>query len=359
MNMSMSYVPESFATLYPNITVTLRGGGNDVAFARWIAGESDIGQASRKISTGERQQAEANGFNVTETKVAVESVAIITDPGAGVSQLTFEQLRGLFNGSIDNWNKVGGADLAVRAFIPTPQGSPYLFFNKSIMGTSSYGPTTVTVDNGPELVDRVTSTAGAVGFVRAGYVNSTADVTVVPVSASGGPAYDATDLDAAYNGSYALGRYYYLYTDGPLAGARGVWASFILDPEHGQRVLADHGFLPLRETDRENSTSNVAPDAAVTGYRIVRAAPDGSSREFNVNSTHFVDSGVPAGTSTYTVSAVYASGLADATPLTVTVPAGGTASTPSYFGLSAWTLVAVGLGVAAVVVVIAILARRR
>lgn len=222
------------------------------------------------------------------------------------------------------------------------------------MGTSSYGPTTVTVDNGPELVDRVTSTAGAVGFVRAGYVNSTADVTVVPVSASGGPAYDATDFDAAYNGSYALGRYYYLYTDGPLAGARGVWASFILDPEHGQRVLADHGFLPLRETDRENSTSNVAPDAAVTGYRIVRAAPDGSSREFNVNSTQFVDSGVPAGTYTYTVSAVYASGLADATPLTVTVPAGGTASTPSYFGLSAWTLVAVGLGVAAVVVVIAI-----
>jgi hypothetical protein len=97
----------------------------------------------------------------------------------------------------------------------------------------------------------------------------------------------------------------------------------------------------------------------VTGYRIVRAAPDGSSREFNVNSTQFVDSGVPAGTYTYTVSAVYASGLADATPLTVTVPAGGTASTPSYFGLSAWTLVAVGLGVAAVVVVIAILARRR
>jgi len=62
----------------------------------------------------------------------VESVAVIADPRSGVSELSFEQLKGLFNGSINNWDQVGGTNLQVRTFIPPAEGSPYLFFTKSV-----------------------------------------------------------------------------------------------------------------------------------------------------------------------------------------------------------------------------------
>jgi phosphate transport system substrate-binding protein len=363
MNMSMGYVYSNFSALYPNVTVTLRGGGNDPGFAHWIAGESVINQASRKISAAERQQAEGRGINVTETKVGVESVAVIADPRSGVTELSFDQLRGLFNGSIDNWKQVGGADQAVQVFIPRPEGSPYLFFNKSVMGTSSYAPSTITIDDGKELVNRVANSSGAVGFVRSGFVNGSAGVTSIPISsASGGSAYAGTDLDAAYNGSYPLARYYYLYTNGSISGAQGAWASFILDPEHGQRILAENGFLPLRGPEWMNSTANLAAfDDAMTGYHIVRTSSDGSTAEFNVSSARYVDSNVTTGTYIYTVSAVYVTGLGEAPPITVTMPEGGGTETsaPAYFGISAWTLAAVGLGAAVVAVAVAVLVKRR
>jgi phosphate transport system substrate-binding protein len=362
MNMSMSYVYENFTALYPNITVVLRGGGNDVGFAKWIAGDSDVDQASRRISAEERQQAEAKGINVTETKAGVESVAIIADPRSGVTEISFEQLRGLLSGSIANWKELGGADLEVRIFMPRPVGSPYLFINKSVMAGTPFASSATTVDDGRELTGRVAGTSGAVGFVRAGFVDDSSGVRCLSVrSGPDGAAYAGNDTAAAYNGTYALARYYYLYTNGSIQGAQGTWATFILDSSHGQKILRDNGFLPLLEGDRTNSTRNIVPDEAVSGYHIVRRSSDGTMTEFNASSTRFVDSNVTKGaTYTYTVSAMYGSGQGPgSSPVTVTVPEAGATAGAGSSSSSLLLMIAVVALVAAVVTVLAISSRRR
>lgn len=363
MNMSMSYVYQNFTSLYPNITVVLRGGGNDVGFSNWINGTSDINQASRAITAQERQAAEAKGINVTDTKVGVESVAVIADPRAGVTELSFEQLKGLLNGSIANWNEVGGNDLAVKVLMPPARGSPYLFIYKGVMGETPFAPTATTVDDGRTLVDMVANTSGAVGFTRAGFVNSSTGVECLGIKRTAdSKAFLGNDTAAAYNGSYVLSRYFRLYTDGLITGAESVWAAFVLDPLHGQSILKDNGFLPLTDQDRENSTANLDMGSEMQ-FQVVRQSSDGSSTAFEVNGTRFVDSNVTAGTTyTYTVSSLNGTGEGTGSStvnVTVAQPGGAQAApldSPTSAGI--FVLAVIGLAVAAAGATMLILRRR-
>jgi phosphate transport system substrate-binding protein len=321
MNMAMDHVYENFTSLYPNITVMLQGGGNKAGFEQWTSGSSDIDQASRALTAQERREAEAQGINVTETRIGVESVAVIADPRSGVSELTFEQLRGLLNGSITNWKYVGGNNLAVKVIVPPATGSPYLFVSMTVMAGSPFASTAIVAD-GQDLVDMVANTSGALAFTRTGFINSTSEVKCLGIKrALGYHAFLGNDLAAAYNGSYALSRYFRLYTDGPLSGAEAVWAAFLLDPQHGQRVLEDNGFLPLPEQERNNSTRNLDVTSENMQFQIVRRSPDGTSTIIAVNGTWYVDSNVTVGeTYTYTVRMLNgtAQGIASSS-VTVTV----------------------------------------
>ena len=45
-----------------------------------------------------------------ERIVAVDSMVVVTHPSNEVSELSMDQLRGVFTGQITNWSQLGGAD---------------------------------------------------------------------------------------------------------------------------------------------------------------------------------------------------------------------------------------------------------
>ncbi len=350
----------SFASEYPGIDVVLKGGGNNIAFSEWAARHSDMAMASRKITADEAQKARSAGLNVTETKVAVESIAVIVNPGTGITELTADQLKALFNGSTTNWKAVGGADLTVTPFIPGPGGPPYLFFNNSLMVGSNYSSMVHFEKDSLTCADAVANTSGGVGIVRTGYLERTSGVEAVSIRSSpDAPALSPLDREAAYNSSYRLARNYYLYTDGAPDGAMGMWVDYVLSTERGQRIAAENGFLPLAPADLAIARAmiNGTSDDPVIGYRVYRAGPGGSNDVYLIDSSGFVDHNVTTGQSyTYRVSAVFASGEgAQSEAITVTVPAsgapsGGAAASNDVPPYALLILLAIG-AVAAIVVV--------
>ena len=279
LNMSMSDLYDNFTALYPNITMTLRGGGNTAGFTRWSAGGSDIVQASRAITDQEMEAARAKGINVTETRIGVESLAVIADPQVGIDEVTVEQLRGLLDGSVINWKDIGGADLKVRVLLPASAGGPYPLISTSVMSGKPFVGSAIAVCDGEALARSVANTSGAIGITRSGFMDPSVGVSCLAVkSASGAKGYRGNDAEAAYNGSYALSRCFRLYTNGSIEGAGAAWAAFVLHPLYGQRVLTDSGFLPLKGEERENSAKNIGKISPEIGYRIVRRSLMGSQR---------------------------------------------------------------------------------
>ncbi len=330
----MSAINSSFTTEYPSIEINLKGGGNTIAFSEWIAKHSDVAMASRKITVDEAQNAIAVGLNVTEIKVAVESSAVIVHPGNGISELTADQLKALYNGSVVNWNEVGGNDLAVQPFMPGPGGPPYLFFNNSLMVGSAFSPSLQFVNDSLTCAGEVASTIGGVGIIRTGYLESTSAVDVVSIrSTPDAPAISPLDYAAAYNSSYRLARNYYLYTNGAPSGAVGTWTDYVLSPERGQKIAEENGFLPLTSADLATSRAMIDSTAAnsITEYRIYRSGPGSTNQMFSTSSLGFVDNNVTAGESyTYEVIAVFASGEGDRSePMTVTLPDPGESTSSS------------------------------
>ncbi|MEV7550668.1 substrate-binding domain-containing protein [Amycolatopsis sp. NPDC089917] len=61
-----------------------------------------------------------------------------TGSGAGLT-LTLAQLRGIYDGSITNWNQVGGANAAIKVYLPQTGSGTLSFFTGTVLG---FDPTT-------------------------------------------------------------------------------------------------------------------------------------------------------------------------------------------------------------------------
>lgn len=75
------------------IQVTISLGGSGTGISNFINHVVDVAQSSRAMTAGERASAAANGINVTEWKVAVDGITIITNHDNPVTTLTMSHSR--------------------------------------------------------------------------------------------------------------------------------------------------------------------------------------------------------------------------------------------------------------------------
>ncbi|RPJ65556.1 MAG: phosphate ABC transporter substrate-binding protein, partial [Alphaproteobacteria bacterium] len=101
---------EEFMNENSGKSVTVTGGGSGVGITALIDGEVDIATASREMKADEIKSAEAKGINPVEHTIAYDGITTVVNPANPVSNLTFDQLRGIYNGNISNWKEVGGED---------------------------------------------------------------------------------------------------------------------------------------------------------------------------------------------------------------------------------------------------------
>ena len=80
---------ESFMEAYPDITVTVEYTGSGAGIESLTQGSIDIGNASRGLKDGEKEQ------GAVENIVAIDGIAVITDKANTVADLTSEQLASI------------------------------------------------------------------------------------------------------------------------------------------------------------------------------------------------------------------------------------------------------------------------
>ena len=73
-------VAEAFKTENPGFDYVVEGPGTGDGFAKFCAGETDISDASRPISEEEVAECEAAGIEYVELKVAIDGIAVLTQP---------------------------------------------------------------------------------------------------------------------------------------------------------------------------------------------------------------------------------------------------------------------------------------
>ncbi len=234
---------ENYSEKNPSAHVTVTGGGSGVGLSSLREGTTDIAMASRRIKFDERVRMQQAGRPVEELTVAFDALAVIVHPSNPVSRLTREQLEGIFRGKITNWKQVGGEDRKIVVYSRETSSGTYEFFKESVLKHRNYMPAVLSMPATGAIIQSVSQTPGAIGYVGLAYLNP--EVKALAVSYDGGGSYVAPTFDNARSKSYPIVRpLYFYYTKSNEAAVRPLVD--YLTSDEGQAMVAFIGFIPIR-----------------------------------------------------------------------------------------------------------------
>jgi len=234
---------ESFMKANPSQTVTVTGGGSGVGISALVEGTTDLAQSSRKIKFDEKQKLQQGGKTVKEIIAAYDALAIVVHPENKVTNLTREQLEGIFTGKIKNWKEVGGNDLKIIPYSRETSSGTYEFFKEHVLKNKNYVNGIMSMPATGAIIQSISQTKGAIGYVGLAYLNK--DVKAVHVSYDAGKKYVEPSIANAKNGSYPIVRpllYYYVTSSEKKVKP---FIDFILS-DTGQKIVSDIGFITIK-----------------------------------------------------------------------------------------------------------------
>lgn len=233
---------ESYMKTNKAAKVNVTGGGSGVGISALVDGTTDIAMSSRKIKLSEKMKLSDSGKSFKESIVAYDALAVVVNPANKVTQLTREQLEGIFTAKIKNWKEVGGDDMPIVVYSRESSSGTYDFFKEHVMNNKNYATSVLSMPATGSIIQSISQTKGAIGYVGLAYVEK--EVKALKVSFDKGKNFIAPNLATAKDRSYPIVRplfYYYLTT---VEKAVKPFVDFCLSAE-GQKIVESIGYVPL------------------------------------------------------------------------------------------------------------------
>jgi phosphate transport system substrate-binding protein len=220
---------EQFMETHPDVVITVQGGGSSVGIQSAQSGAAQIGMADLVTLPPEAEGLES-------VVVARDGIAVIVHPSNPVKNLTTEQVRGIFNGTIKNWKELGGPDASITVVSREAGSGTRSSFEKIVNGISLTKDAIVQDSNGT-IRETVANDQNAVGYLSHGLLNDKVKAVMID-----GKEPSTENIIA---GVFPLVRPVFLLTKGPAAGGAKAFIEYILSPE-GQTTIKNDGLLPAK-----------------------------------------------------------------------------------------------------------------
>ncbi len=222
--------------------ITVTGGGSGVGLAALVDNTTDIAMSSRKIKMDEKIKLQDAGRPYKETIVAYDALSVIVNNSNKVSQLTREQLEGIFTGKIKNWKEVGGDDMQMVVYSRESSSGTFEFFKEHVMNKKNYAASVLSMPATGAIVQSVSQTKGAIGYIGLAYTDKS--VKDLKVSYDAGKTYIAPSMETAKNKTYPIVRPLYYYYATAVEKAVKPFVDYVLSAE-GQKIVEQVGYVPL------------------------------------------------------------------------------------------------------------------
>ncbi|MCD4703722.1 MAG: PstS family phosphate ABC transporter substrate-binding protein [Methanosarcinaceae archaeon] len=231
---------EEFMINDPDTSVTVVGGGSGVGIAALIDGEVDIAMASRNMKDSEIENAQNNGIDPVLHIIAWDGIAVVVNPENPISELTFDQVRSIYNGDIKNWKEVGGEDRIITTITRDSSSGTYGYFQDNVLQGDEYRADALVQPATGAIVQEISHNKGAIGYIGFAYLYDS--VKGLALNEGEGAVYPETET--IISGTYPLSRPLYYYTDGEPTGLAKEYLDFVMSQE-GQDIISDVGYFPV------------------------------------------------------------------------------------------------------------------
>jgi phosphate transport system substrate-binding protein len=271
LNNLMTFWAELFAKYYPNAKVQIEGKGSSTAPPALIAGTAQLGPMSREMKGSEVDQFEKKyGYKPTALRTSVDALAVFVNKDNPIKCLSLGQVDAIFSKSrrrgakddVTTWGQLGltgeWASRPVSLYGRNSASGTYGFFKDHALKNGDYKDSVKEQPGSASVVQGVTVDRFAIGYSGIGY--ATAGVRAVPLTEKdGGQCVEAT-ADNAYNGTYPLARFLYVYVNKapgkPLDPLVREFVRLMLSRD-GQEAVIKDGYFPIPASVAKEEASKV------------------------------------------------------------------------------------------------------
>jgi phosphate transport system substrate-binding protein len=161
-----------------------------------------------------------------------DGIGIIAHPRVGISALTLDQLRAIYQGNVTRWNEVGGRNMPVVVVSREDGSATRAEFERLVMGRRQTTAAARVAPSSSAMLATVADTPGSIGSVSSGSLAGL-DTAALTLAIEGA----RPSLETVADGSYPLRSTLYITgTDAPV-GAYYLFISWMQSPE-GQAIIA-------------------------------------------------------------------------------------------------------------------------
>lgn len=157
---------EVFMEKYPSVTVQAEFVGSGAGIEAVTNGSADIGNSSRNLKDEEKAK------GVAENIVAIDGIAVVSDPANTVGNLTKDQLINIYNGTTTNWKELGGADQPI-VVIGREAGSGTRTAFEELLKLEDACKYSNELDSTGAVMAKAASTPGSIGYVSLDVLDDT------------------------------------------------------------------------------------------------------------------------------------------------------------------------------------------
>lgn len=230
-------VVEAFMDEYPEINVSISGGGSGNGIKAMIDGTTDIAQSSRWIKQEEVESAIENGHYPVPFAIALDAIIPVVHPDNPVDDLRLEQLKAIYEGKIRNWKDVGGEDRSIVVISRDSDSGTFGVWNDIVLQGGRPSPRAQLLPSNGAIVQAVSGNRNAIGYVGIGYLNENLKTV----------ALDGVEPNyaSAASGDFPVSRTLWIFTDNWPEGNTLHFINYMLHPEKGQPLVKETGYIPL------------------------------------------------------------------------------------------------------------------
>lgn len=244
-------VAEEYRAVEPAVRVTVGVSGTGGGFKKFIAGETDISDASRYIKDKELSGCAEKGREFIEIPVAYDGLAVVVNKANQfASTMTVDELKRMWSSdsTATKWSDIRAEwpNREFKLFAPGQDSGTFDYFTDTVNGKSGNCRADVTFSEDDNVLVRgvIGDEDGIAFFGLAYYVENASQLNCIAVDGGDGPVKPS--METVENGTYSpLSRPLFIYVS-TAATERPEVDSFVrFYIENARSLAGEVGYVPM------------------------------------------------------------------------------------------------------------------
>ncbi len=241
------------------VTVGLSHSGTGIEKIR--NGQVDIGDSSAPVEAELPEASEEELSKFTDHVVGVDAQPIVVSKAiydSGVTKITIEELRGIYQGDITNWSELGGPDTQIQAVGRAEGSGTDTAFRVNVLGdvNASMDGTDVRKGQNQQVKTLVANSDNAIAYIALAFVEDGGTVPPIALEIDGTTYEYGKNLAAR---EYPLARDLHCYTYEGTSKKEAAFINMVLSDFGQQTFVESNNYVALTD-DRQAEEREKLPE---------------------------------------------------------------------------------------------------